>query len=281
MKSSSPKLLFVAGVVGVVGTVVLASRATLKLEEVLDEHNETLDKLENMESNNHFVTERDYQQAKLGLYIRTSMKVGKLYAPAIGVGLVAVAALTGSHVILTNRNTALTAAYVAVDKAFKAYRKRVVEELGDDKDREYRYGPRDAEIVEETPEGPVTKMVKKYDNVLPGAYARFFDEANENWERNPDSNIAFLKAQQNYATERLQSRGYLFLNEVYKSLGLKQTRAGQIVGWTLGEGDDYVDFGVFNVNSESARDFVNGWNSRVILDFNVTGPILGCLNDED
>jgi hypothetical protein len=281
-KSHSPKVLFVAGVAGVVGTVVLACRSTMKLEEVLDEHAETLSKVEDMNDLSHFPSDREYQQAKVGAYIRVGVRVAKLYAPAFGVGLLSVAALTGSHVVLTNRNAGLTAALVATDKAFKVYRDRVRAALGDDKDREFRYGSRDVEVVEETEEGPVTKIIKRYDeSVPPSQYSKIFDEGNDNWERNPESNLLFLRAQQQYATDRLRSRGYIFLNEVYKSLGLKQTRAGQIVGWSVDKGDDYVDFGVFDVNREDARDFVNGWNSRVLLDFNVAGPILNLIPENE
>lgn len=282
VRTHSPKVMFVAGVVGVVGTVVLACRSTMKLEEVLDEHAETLEKVESFHENHNFDSERDYQQAKVGAYIRVGVRIAKLYAPAIGVGLLSVAALTGSHVVLTNRNTALTAALVATDKAYKAYRDRVRAELGDEKDREFRYGSRDVEIVEETEEGPVTKTIKRYDeSVPPSQYSKIFDEGNDNWERNPESNLLFLRAQQQYATDRLRSRGYLFLNEVYRSLGLKATRAGQIVGWSVEKGDDFVDFGVFDVNREDARDFVNGWNSRVLLDFNVAGPILNLIPENE
>jgi hypothetical protein len=279
LQSHSPRVLFVAGVVGVVGTVVLASRATLKLEEVLDDHVDMLDRVDAVANS---LTDRDLNQARVGVYIRTGVKVAKLYAPAAGVGMLSVAALTGSHFILSNRNTALTAALVATDKAYKAYRDRVRAELGDDKDREFRYGSKDVEIVEETAEGPVTKIIKKYDeSVPPSQYSKIFDEGNENWERDPNTNLAFLRFQQQWATDRLRARGYLFLNDVYKSLGMKQTQAGQIVGWSVTKGDDYVDFGVFDVNREDARDFVNGWNSRVLLDFNVCGPILTMVPENE
>lgn len=281
VQTHSPKLMFAAGVVGVVGTVVLACRATMKLEDVLEDHEKMLYNVNEHEA--HATNKYDnYDQARLGVYIKTAGRITKLYAPAVGVGLLSVAALTGSHIMLTNRNTALTAALVATDKAYKAYRDRVRAELGDAKDREFRYGAKDVEIVEETSEGPVTKMIKRYDDsVPPSQYAKIFDEGNENWERNPESNLLFLRAQQQYATDRLRSRGYLFLNDVYDSLGLKKTRAGQIVGWSVDKGDDFVDFGVFDVNREDARDFVNGWNSRVLLDFNVAGPILNSLPEKD
>ena len=90
----------------------------------------------------------------------------------------------------------------------------------------------------------------------------------------------FLKSEQNYANDRLKARGYLFLNEVYERLGIPPTKAGQIVGWVYDpnnpnhNGDNYVDFGLYNIHKEKTRDFVNGYEEVILLDFNVDGPIL-------
>lgn len=93
----------------------------------------------------------------------------------------------------------------------------------------------------------------------------------------------FLRAQQNYANDLLVKRGYLFLNDVYKMLGFEPTRAGQVVGWRhepeKSDCDGYVSFGIYNANRETARDFVNGYERSILLDFNVDGPILDTLDD--
>ena len=77
----------------------------------------------------------------------------------------------------------------------------------------------------------------------------------------------------------LRSRGHLFLNEVYDLLGFPRTKAGAVVGWIYDErhpiGDNFVDFGIFNIQREKARDFVNGYEAAIILDFNVVGDITG------
>ena len=66
----------------------------------------------------------------------------------------------------------------------------------------------------------------------------------------------------------------MFLNEVYEQLGFEHTSAGAVVGWIYGGfGDDYVDFGIFNESYKPARDFINGYNNAVVLDFNVDGVI--------
>ena len=108
-------------------------------------------------------------------------------------------------------------------------------------------------------------------------YARFYDDGCTGWEKDPDYNKMFLKAQQQYANDKLIAQGYLFLNDVYDMLGIPRSKAGQVVGWVYNpenpEGDNYVDFGIFDVTKENARDFVNGYVSTILLDFNVDGNI--------
>ena len=104
-------------------------------------------------------------------------------------------------------------------------------------------------------------------------YAKFFDEFNPNWCKNPEKNLIFLRGIQQDCNDRLHSRGFLFLNEVYEALGLPMTQYGQQVGWIMGNGDDYVDFGIMDGYRESVRDFVNGYEPSILLDFNVDGVI--------
>lgn len=111
-------------------------------------------------------------------------------------------------------------------------------------------------------------------------YARYFDEGCTGWDKNPENNMYFLKAQENYANELLRSRGHLYLNEVYDMLGIPRTKAGQIVGWIYDEnnptGNNRVDFGLA---LEMNREFINGFDSRVMLDFNVDGNILELVGE--
>lgn len=106
-------------------------------------------------------------------------------------------------------------------------------------------------------------------------YAKFFDETCAAWCNDSEYNLMFLKMQQQYATEKLRARGYLFLNEVYEMLGMPRTKAGQVIGWIYDEnnptGDNYVDFDIY---ADHNANFVNGYERKVLLDFNVDGNIL-------
>lgn len=276
VRAASPTLLFAAGVVGVVAATVLACRATLKMDEVLLESQDEMAHLEEQAIAEQ-ASEDDVNKLRIVVHLRTGFKIAGLYAPAVVVGGLGIAALTGSHIILNRRNVALTAAYAAVDKAFREYRQRVVDQFGDDKDRELRYDLREREIVEETKNGPVTKIVKD----VPGKasmYARFFERGtSDNWKPMPGYNQAFIQTQQNWANNKLQATGHLFLNEVHDMLGMSRTPAGQIVGWVKGHGDDYVDFGIFKNNADSVASFLRGDEPSVLLDFNVDGVIYDLL----
>lgn len=269
----SPQILFGAGIIGFGATVVLAARATLKVEEVLDDHHKKLIDVNTIQAEKY--TEADRKHDKTVLYAQTSLKLVKLYGPAVVTGTLSVAALTGSHHILNKRNAALTAAYAAVEKAFNQYRDRVRHELGDEKDREFRYGTREIQETVQGKDGPEVKTTKVLDVKDPGMYAKVFDRMNENFQEQPQLNRIFLDSVQNYMNDRLHARGHLFLNEVYRALGFDDTKAGAIVGWKMGNGDDFVDFGEMRNAAYDSQQYIN--NGAILLDFNVDGPIYDLL----
>ena len=274
----SPAILFGAGVVGVVGTVILASRSTLKLPDVLDQHDEDIAKInnatENLEGYTPAMRRKDLFNVKSGLVV----DVCKLYAPATILGVAAIAALTGSHVILSRRNAALGTTLAALDKAFKEYRGRVIADQGELKDKEYMYGVAEREVhlgEKKNGEQIIGKARSFGDGGSP--YSVVFDVENLNWQTTPIYNVYFLRMVQNQLNDKLRAQGYLFLNEAYHELGFPETQAGQVTGWLWGDGgmDQCVDFGIWTKdNQQTLDDFMVGKDGAILLDFNVDGPIL-------
>lgn len=277
IRQHSPTILMTAGIAGMVGTVVLASRATLQIEPVIDELNNKLDMInqgKELELDNY--TEEDQNRDKVITYSRAVVQVIKLYLPAASLGVASIGAIVGGQRILNKRNVALAAAYTAVQNGFEKYRERVVAELGEEKERELRYPTVEEKRTvknEETGEDEEESIFLLDPNGL-SVYARLFDELNENWQRNSEYNLMFVQSTQNHMNDLLHARGHVFLNEVYSALGIPESKAGQVVGWTLKGGDGFVDFGIFNQNREAAREFVNGHEKSILLDFNVEGYIL-------
>ena len=285
VQKHSPEILAGVGVVGTVASAVMACKATLKLDDVLAESKETRDKIKEVAENPRYEKEYSPEDAKKDLtvnYAQTAMKIAKLYAPAVILGSASLGCLLASNDILRKRNAALSAAYMTVDKSFKEYRQRVVDRFGEEVEKEIRYNIKAEEVTstvvaEDGSETTVTETVKTMDPNLYSDYAKFFDEASPYWQKDPEYNFMFLKSQQQYANDLLKARGRLFLNEVYEMLGIDKTKAGQIVGWVYNPenpiGDNFVDFGIFDMSKERVRAFVNGYEPNILLDFNVDGNI--------
>lgn len=280
LKKHSPEILVVAGIAGTVVSAVLACKATTKVAEILDETKGTLDTIhEGMETgaiNGQEYTTEDGKKNTVVVYAQTGMKLAKLYAPAIILGTLSITSILASNNILRKRNVALGAAYAAIDKSFKEYRGRVIERFGEQVDTELKYGikAKKFEEIEVDPENGKEKKVKKTvmvaDPNLQSDYAVYFDSKSRNYETNPDYNRMFLKAQQAFANDKLQTRGHLFLNEVLDDLDLPRTPAGQIVGWTKDGPDGYVNFRIVEVERETED---GRHEPALLLDFNVEGNI--------
>jgi hypothetical protein len=278
----SPTILFGAGVVGMIGSTVLACRATLKLESVLDEiehtkrmaHRAKAD-VDSGEAEGVTYPDQEYRRDLALVSIQGVGKIAKLYAPAVIVGGVSVVCLTKSHHILRDRNAALVAAYTAIEGAFKNYREQVVEKYGEEEDRNFLYTAETVEIVDgET--GEVVTTTRALD--APGsAYFRWWDELSSDiWSKDPDINLLVLKNVQCRMNDRLKLKGHVFLNEVYDALGMEHSKAGSLVGWRYPSenGDGFIDFGIWDGDNPAVIDFFNGRDGAVLLDFNVDPGVI-------
>ena len=289
-KKHTPEILVVSGVIGTVVSTVMACKATTKIDEVLAEQKKNIEKTKNYVAENGYsekYTEKDYKKDLSIFYGKSGIELAKLYTPSIVLGVASITSILAGHNILHKRNVAIAAAYTAVDKGFKDYRNRVIERFGEELDKELKYNIKAKEIEEIVKDEKTgkEKVEKKTVNVADpnefSDYARFFDDGCTGWTKDPEYNLMFLKDQQRYANDLLKSKGYLFLNDVYDMLGIPRSKAGQCVGWIYDEkypvGDNFVDFGIYDIYNEKARDFVNGYERTILLDFNVDGDILDML----
>ena len=288
-KKHSPEILIAAGITGIAVSAVMACVATTKVSSILEETKDAVDAIHEMSSNQETSEEYTEQDSKKDLaivYTKTALSLVKLYAPSVILGVASIGCILASHNIIRQRNVALAAAYATVDKGFKEYRGRVIERFGKELDRELKYNIKAKEIEEVTvDEKGKEKTTKKVINTMdPNSYSPYsivFDDGNVGWDKDPEISKYFLIQQQNYANDLLKAKGHLFLNEVYSMLGARPTKAGQCVGWIYDEecpiGDNFVDFGIFDIYNAKARDFVNGYERVIVLDFNVDGNILDMI----
>lgn len=292
-KKHSPEILVTVGVIGIVASTVMACKSTTKVNDVVDEAKETIDKIHDaVENHKHTSDGEEYTQEIADkdlsiVYIQTGWKFVKLYGPAVALGIASIGCIVGSNRILNKRNAALAAAFTAVDNSFKEYRGRVIDRFGKELDRELRFGikAKDVEVTttdENGEEKTETQSVNVVDpNLAHDIYSIIWCEGNTGWTKNPELNKVFLIQQQNYANDKLRLNGVLTLNEVYDMLGVQRTGYGQIAGWVYTEdcsaGDNYVDFGIFDPNDAKKCEFVNCQERGVVLDFNCIGNILNYM----
>lgn len=300
-KKHNPEIALTAGIVGSLAAAFMACKATMKVNEVVSEHKENIEKIEEAGKQGCTVAGLDYSEEDKRhdlqiCYIQTGVKLVKLYGPSILLETASVASLITFHKIMKGRNAALAATCAALAADFKAYRGRVVDRFGEIVDHELKYDVKavnkktkvvDAEtgeVVSETEK----QFVKNHEHDIPSGYARYFEEwtrtddgvpvRNWNWKKNNEYNMQFLLGQEREMNHLLAMQGYLFLNDVYAALGLPKSVAGQSMGWIydpkVDGKDGYVSFGLHK-DSASYSDFIYGNDNGILLDFNVDDqPIL-------
>lgn len=289
VQKHSPEILLGLGIIGGVAAAIMAVRATSKLNNVLIEIEEERAEVELQDEDGNFDQTR-YNKELAVHYVKTGLRFTKLYGPSIGVGVLSIASILSAHGIMANRQVGLVSAYTLLHEGYKAYRQRVIEELGEDKDYDFYHGLKNEEVTisEEDPETGKTKKVKRTIKVAdpryrtPSIYSRFFDETCRAWKTDPLLNRAFLTSQERYLNDILILRGHVFLNEMYEALGMDWTPEGQLVGWVLkGDPEDmktegrdgYISFRMFDPANQPNVDFVNGHNPSILIDPNVDGII--------
>jgi hypothetical protein len=291
IKKHSPEILVVTGIGTGIVAAIIACKQTIKANDIVAVARENLQHIENakeLAANNEVeYTEEDEQQDRETIGRQVTIGMVKTYALPVGLGILSITCILAGHHILKKRNVALAAAYSALSTDFMNYRKRVVDKYGKDVDFMLKNGL-EKKIVANQVVDPETGEVKEtkeevltYDGDKLSQYARVFDEVGSTqWTPSADHNRAFLLMEQNYFNERIRTRGYIFLNEVYERLGFRPTKAGSVVGWVYQNADyEGIDFGIFTAHTQKAAEFLEGTEPSIILDFNVQGDILSLVTE--
>ena len=288
--------LMIFGVAAGVGATVAACAGTIKAVEVIEEHNEIKDMIKEAKEYPEKYSEQDAKQDTIKNYINTGKKLALAYAPAAALGITSIFCIVAEHKMLQNKVThleetvaSLSAAYAAIDTAFKNYRKRVVDKYGEEEDRYFMYGEHE-ETVETEVVGKDGKTKKKKekkivtDDISDVGYARFITYGNkllvykdpQQHEVDWDRTIHQIKCQQALANQILEKQGYLFLNELYELFDIAKCEAGQVVGNIYDPEnpkiDSYIDVRIYRPTNYQT---INGGDSDGIwIDPNVDGVII-------
>lgn len=287
----SPEILLVTGIISGTAALVFAVKETLKAEEVLDNHTKKMEEiagalhLAEVSKEDVDYTEEDAKKDKVKAYLQTGCEFIKLYAPTIIFSGLSLTCILTSHGIMRKRNVALAATLATVRKAYDEYRERVIRDLGPEMNNHFLYDTiekgQEIEVTDE--KGKKKTKVEKYSvPTVTNAYSRFFDESNPNWEKDGAANYRFVRGQMIYLQGKLISNKYLFLNDVYETLGLPITVAGQSAGWIYdfdNAENTLIGFEGFDINevnnSPAVRAFMNGYERNCLLNFtNIRDNIL-------
>lgn len=291
LHKASPTILFGLGAVAVVGGVVLCCRATLKVDDILDDYEERESKIEKSkeDADPEVYGENAYMHDKV---VSKGMLAGDIlltYAPGIvclGGGL---ALLFASKSVLERRNAALLSAYGALMETFQNYREHVRYVWGDQVDRQLMQaadGLTDIQVQNHEEDLTTAIVSIKPSDFGDGSYEggspysrRFCPSTSTQAVSDMSRNLYSVKSMQEYANQILAINGYVFLNDVYDWLGFKRTPAGCVVGWLYHEDDpaEHIKFGIFKDDGNDAGltpgSFYEEEPLALMLDFNVDGVI--------
>ena len=274
VKKNAPEILLTLGVTTSVAGLVTAINGSPKAAMALDQIQMELE----------YAPEDATIADKFAIIRRHAKDVVSPFALPVAFEGISLTCFLSSYGIMKKRHAALTLAYQALDLAFTQYRQRVISDFGPDADYYFRTGIIEGKctVVDENGETKEVEGKILTDKSGSSIYARYFDESCKGvWKRDPDWNIMTLKAKEKYWQATLISRGYVFLNDVYEDLGLPKTAEGQVVGWINDPeyGSCRVDFGITQGFKLARRLKAAGmYESAILLDFNVDGPIWEYLN---
>lgn len=255
-----------------VGTGVTLVGVGLAVNETLDHADEIKKCKKNIEATKEWTNEADKKTKRKEIaksYGKSAKCVAKIYLPSIVCLSVGLSSIIFGHKILAKRNAALLVAYEALNKDHRIYRKNIIKDYGKEADICAKHNL----VVDDPKKGTLT--TPDNDIFIPDRdlsdFAVFFgQEYSELCTDNPEHNLCILKGQEEYANAIFLEQGYLMLQDVYDMLGVDRV-APDGIGWVNGLGDNYIDFGIFNVRNGHA---VNGDEQVFLLDFNHDGYIL-------
>lgn len=223
----SPEILLGIGIASGITTTVLAVKATPKAMELLAE-------AEKENINRQIKEGVPGPEVKNGLPSAQVVKtVWKCYIPAAISGAASIACLLGSHSVNAKRNAALATAYKLSETALNEYREKVVEEIGEDKEKVIRDKVSQKHLDE--------KPVSKNEVIITGTGKQLCYDGISG--RYFESDIQTIRAAVNKINETMVYEMYAALNDFYNEIGLSNTDMGDELGWNLDDGLLEISYG--------------------------------------
>lgn len=240
VKQNSPTILTSISVVGLFTTVFTAIRATPKAMSLIDDEvyfkyeDEMLNLNENVSFNKWMGSEEHCFSDRMKKLTKKEILqiVWKEYLPSLALGMVTVTCIIGSNRISMRRSAALASLYGLTDAAFKEYKNKVVETMGEAKERKVR-DEIAQEKIKSNPSATSAVIVTGKGDVL------CYDTLSGRYFRSDIDKIQRIVNSLNY---ELRSSMFLSVNELYYRLGLANISLGSDMGWDIDKGEIELEF---------------------------------------
>lgn len=234
----SPEILVGIGIVTAGAAVVMACKQTMKMDKILDDHKETIEKINELVADDtvkwqdekgevYSYDEKCGKGDKIICYRNTTWKIIKNYALPFGLFILSMSCFVGSTAILKKRNAALATAFNGLLAATNAYRQRVADKIGKDAEEDLFLNRKSYSLSEVKPDGTKEeKIIQGGTNIHPGEPFVFKfnrETAPTMWDRNPEMNLYLLKNVEKYVNDMVFSDFHstvITLPEVLKKLGM-------------------------------------------------------------
>jgi len=201
-RRKSPELLVIASIFAAGASIVLAIKATTKVENILEPANKRIKDIHEKMADDNKLANGEYsisagKKELFSVYSKTGWSLTKLYGPSAFAFSLSIAALLGSHKIMKGRNIALAAAYTTLENGYKNYRGRVRAKIGEQAEKEifrniYNEETLVTEVDKNGNEKEVMKKIKTAHMDPNTDYVYLFDSSNPDWHRNGRLNIDYL-----------------------------------------------------------------------------------------
>lgn len=269
LDAKSPTLLVVGGVAAMGVSVVLACRQTIVCQDVVKP---LVERIERVEPKNEAE-----QTEKKAIQIALIQTTVRCYAvPAVVFVSGAVMVFRGHHK-LQQRNAALALAFTTIKKSFDAYRARVIQMQGHEADQTFMHGSKSISAMVDGK--PTIVNTRDWETSKQDPYNRVFSQDNSNqWQNDLGCNKDFVHGQQRFAQQILNRQGYLYLSDVYRSLGFAESDISRVVGWKIAilpDGSRDVPVVDFGLDTMLPDDWKYNSKREIYLDFNCQGLIVG------
>lgn len=209
----SPEILTSFGIAGMLATVVLAVKATPKALSVIEDKKK----------------EEDIDELSVKETVRATWTFYVPAAVTCGVSLACLICANSEHM---KRNAALIAAYTLSESSRETYKKKVIETIGENKEKEIRQSIAEDEIKKAAAKSPDVVMIGSDD-------VWCYDE----WSgRAFKSDMERIKKAINELNKNMIRDTFITLNEFYSEIGLDPNENGEYFGWDIGKGLIEMDF---------------------------------------